>query len=298
MSAIKLIPSLKEAIWGGKKLFSWGKDNGKDNIAETWELSFNEKGPSMIAGTDKYLKEVVSKEELGPKCSKFPFFPMLIKLIDTLDDLSVQVHPSDEYALKHENSYGKTEMWYIIDNEPGAGLYLGLKEDISKELFEERIKNDTLTDVLNFFEVKPGDVYFVESGTIHAVGRGVTLIEIQQNIARTYRIYDFNRKDKDGNSRELHIEKAKEVTNLHKFTPKKFDYPCIGKCDYFASYVYNLDGQHEIKADKGSFISFTFLEGSGEVDGISFNKGDTFFLKNNDICLIKGKGRFVLSTVE
>ena len=139
---------------------------------------------------------------------------MLIKLIDAKDNLSVQVHPSNEYALRVEGEYGKTEMWYIVDCDPGAELLYGFKHEISKEEFAERIANNTLLEVTNNVPVHKGDVFFIESGTLHAIGKGILIAEIQQNSNTTYRIYDYGRVGKDGKPRELHVEKAKEVTNL------------------------------------------------------------------------------------
>ena len=138
---------------------------------------------------------------------------MLIKFIDAEQNLSVQVHPSDEYALQHENSFGKTEMWYIVEAEEGAGIYLGFNRTVTKEEYEAAIKENRLTELLNFYEVKAGDCYFIPSGTIHAIGKGCLICEIQQNSNLTYRVYDYGRKDKNGKERELHIDKAPRVTN-------------------------------------------------------------------------------------
>ena len=142
----------------------------------------------------------IKKDDLGTNVSAFTFFPCLIKLIDSASPLSVQVHPSDEYALKNENSYGKTEMWYILDHEKDAGIYVGFKNNETQSDVEKALNNGTILDKLNFFKVKKGECYFIKSGTIHAIGKGVTLIEIQQNSNLTYRLYDYNRKDKNGNT--------------------------------------------------------------------------------------------------
>ena len=176
--------------------------------------------------------ESVTEQELGENVKVFPFFPVLIKLIDAKDNLSVQVHPSDEYALKYENSFGKTEMWYIVEAAQGAGIYLGFNRDVSKEEYETAIKENRLTELLNFYEVKAEECYFIPSGTIHAIGKGCLIYEIQQNSNLTYRVYDYGRKDKNGNERELHIDNALKVTNLNKLTPITFD-NCLGKCEYF-----------------------------------------------------------------
>ena len=216
MKIVKLYPECKGNIWGGVKLKEkYGKQTDKSPVAESWELSFHKDGPTRLAD-GRTLQEVVAKEELGKNCEGFPFFPMLVKLIDAKQDLSVQVHPSDKYALENENSFGKTEMWYVVEAEAGAGIYLGFKKDTAREEYEAAIKNNTLTELLNFFEVKAGDCYFIPSGTIHAIGTGCLICEIQQNSNLTYRVYDYGRKDKDGKERELHVDKALKVTNLKK----------------------------------------------------------------------------------
>ncbi len=301
MEVVKLRPYIKEIVWGGNALRKYGKDAPYQNIAECWELSLHKEGSSIIAsGKDegKPLSEVLSKLDLGEKCEKFPFFPCLIKLINAARALSVQVHPSDEYALKNENSFGKTEMWYILEAEEGAGLYLGFKRDVTKEEVEAKIKDNTLVDLLNFIPVKPGDCYFVKSGTVHAIGPGITLCEIQQNSNLTYRLYDWGKMGMDGKPRELHIEKGLKVTNFKKFEPIKFDRPLLGKSDYFASYEYLVKDKNEISADKGSFVSITFIDGTGKVNNIDYSKGDTFFIPAGQKVKIEGSGKYVLTTIE
>ena len=155
MKIEKLYPETKDYIWGGNKLREYGKTSDKDRIAESWELSFHPDGPSRLAD-GRELKDVATKKDWGENAAKFPFFPILIKFIDAKDNLSVQVHPSDEYALKNEGQFGKTEMWYIADAEEGAGIYLGFKKDVSAEEFGKAIENDTVLDLLNFFKVKKG----------------------------------------------------------------------------------------------------------------------------------------------
>ena len=217
MEIVKLIPECKDNIWGGMKLKEkYGKQTEKNPVAESWELSFHKDGPTRLE-SGKTLQETVTETDLGENCKGFPFFPMLVKLIDAKQDLSVQVHPSDAYALKNENSFGKTEMWYIVEAEEGAGIYLGFKQDVTQEEYEKAIENTTLTDLLNFFEVKAGDCYFIPSGTIHAIATGCLICEIQQNSNLTYRVYDYGRRDKNGNLRELHVEKALKVTDLNKY---------------------------------------------------------------------------------
>ena len=198
MEISKLYPEYKDYLWGGEKLKTkYGKQTDKTPCAESWELSFHKDGLTRLSN-GKTLAETATETDLGTNCKKFPFFPVLIKFIDAKQDLSVQVHPSDEYALKHENSFGKTEMWYIVEAEKGAGIYLGFNRDVTQEEYETAIKENRLTELLNFYDVKAGECYFIPSGTIHAIGKGCLICEIQQNSNLTYRVYDYGRKDKDG----------------------------------------------------------------------------------------------------
>ncbi len=300
MDLVKLAPAVKSYIWGGKKLLEYGKKMDGDNIAETWELSFNEAGPSIIVSGEnagKALKDVASKEDIGSAPSSFPFFPTLIKFIDSDSPLSVQVHPSDDYALKHEGQLGKTEMWHILDHEEGAGIYLGLKRDCSYEEVETALKNDTILDLLNFFPVQNGESYFIPSGTIHAIGKGVTLIEIQQNSTLTYRLYDYNRVDKNGKKRELHIEKALKVIDLKKYEPIKFGGDILGKCAYFVTKEKEIEGKTAIAAPTDSFLSISFVEGEGKIGSLAYQKGDTFFLPAGKNAEIEGTGKMILVSV-
>ncbi len=300
METVKLKPAIKEYIWGGKKLKEAGKSDDFDTISECWELSFYKDGYTLVDSGEnkgKILVDVCSKLDLGTKVNEFPFFPCLIKLIDSGDNLSVQVHPSDEYALKNENSYGKTEMWYILDAEKDAGIYLGFKDDENKKDIKKALENGTILEKLNFFKVKKGEAYFIESGTIHAIGKGVTLIEIQQSSNLTYRLYDYNRVGKDGKPRELHIEKALKVINYKKYIKKEFDNGVIGSCKYFTSFRVDVENEKEIINDDTSFSSITFIEGSGYVNDIPFKKYDSFFIPANKIAKISGKSVFILTKV-
>ena len=309
MNLIKLKPATKDYIWAGTKLKKYGKEAPYDNIAECWELSFHKDGPSIIdSGEDKgkLLKDVATKADLGEYAASFPFFPVLIKLIDSGDNLSVQVHPNDEYALKNENSFGKTEMWYVLEAEKGSGLYVGLKDNSSREEIEDALKNGTILSKLNFFPVKKGEVYFIQSGTIHAIGKGVTVIEIQQNSNLTYRLYDYNRLGKDGKPRELHIEKALQVTKRVPILRKKSFEPHIVDCDYFTVDKIVLDGQRMKKIfgeiDKTSFASLLVLDGTGKVQSgkecVEVQKGDSVFITANaGEYEMEGKFEALLTTV-
>ncbi|MBP3853322.1 MAG: class I mannose-6-phosphate isomerase, partial [Erysipelotrichaceae bacterium] len=194
MGLLRLKPACKDYLWGGHRLVEeYGVDYSGDILAEAWELSCHPDGPSIIdngAYQGKTLQEYLDAEGmevLGENCRRFREFPILTKFIDARDNLSIQVHPNNAYALKNENQYGKTEMWYVLDAQPGAFLYYGFKEEISKEEFARRIKDNTLLDVLNAVQVKKGDVLFIESGTLHAIGKGILVAEIQQNSNVTYR---------------------------------------------------------------------------------------------------------------
>lgn len=300
MDTVKLKPSVKSYIWGGTNLKKYGKESKEDVISETWELSFHDDGLSLVDSgiyKGKTLKEVVKKDDLGTNVSTFTFFPCLIKLIDSASPLSVQVHPSDEYALKNENSYGKTEMWYILDHEKDAGIYVGFKNNETQSDVEKALNNGTILDKLNFFKVKKGECYFIKSGTIHAIGKGVTLIEIQQNSNLTYRLYDYNRKDKNGNTRELHISKALKVIDYNKYVPITFNEGIIGTCKYFTSKKVEFKNEYVIENDEKSFSSITFINGLGMVNDIKFKKYDTFFVPANKKAIIKGNGEFIITKV-
>lgn len=293
MSILKLKPECKEYIWGGRRLIEeYGKDFQGDVLAETWELSCHPDGPSRIANgayAGKTLRQYIDeqgKSILGTHCSRFRDFPILIKFIDASDDLSVQVHPDDHYALQNEGQCGKTEMWYVMDAKEDAFLYYGFKTAVSKEELEKRIQEDTLLEVLNPVPVQKGDVLFIESGTIHAIGKGILIAEIQQNSNVTYRVYDYGRVGKDGRKRDLHISKALDVTNREPVVRTRSSYPHIADCDYFTVDKLNLDGsvmkRMEGFVSEDSFESILILDGKGSISDreqdLEFCKGDSFFL--------------------
>ncbi|MDD2434044.1 MAG: class I mannose-6-phosphate isomerase [Bacilli bacterium] len=300
MKTVKLKPATKDYIWGGTKFFSWGKETNADRIAECWELSFRDEGPSLIdsgINKGKRLKDVASQEDIGSLASSFPFFPMLVKLINAKDNLSIQVHPSDDHALKNEKSYGKTEMWYILEAEKDALLYIGFNRDVSKKEIIERITNNTLLEVLNAIKVQPGECYFIPSGTPHTIGKGITLLEVQQNSNLTYRLYDYARIGKDGKPRELHIEKALKVMDFNKFCPIITKEGRLGYSPYFSTYKNKNDGL-PIIATKESFIAITISDGSGTINEIPFSKGNTFFIPAGQQASINGKCTYLMMTVE
>lgn len=293
MGLIKLKPACKDYLWGGHRLVEeFGVDYDGDILAEAWELSCHPDGPSIIDNgkyKGKSLQEYIDQEGmevLGTNCRRFREFPILAKFIDARDNLSIQVHPDNAYALKNENQYGKTEMWYVLDAQEDAFLYYGFKEEISKEEFEQRIKDNTLTEVLNAVPVVKGDVLFIESGTLHAIGKGILVAEIQQNSNVTYRIYDYGRKGADGKERDLHIEQALEVTNRTPIQKSGQDYPHVANCDYFTVDKLNLDGNTMSHAQGSvgnqSFLSILILDGQGTIrcqgEVLPYKKGDSFFL--------------------
>lgn len=243
---------------------------------------------------------------VGTKSRQYDQFPILIKFIDAADELSIQVHPGDDFAMEHEGQYGKTEMWYIVGCEEGASLYYGFSREVSAEEFEERIKNKTLLEVLNKVEVRRGDVLFIEPGTIHAIGRGNLIAEIQQNSNVTYRVYDYGRKGADGKERDLHIEKALQVTNRIPILKRKSFEPHIASCKYFTVDKIVLDGQFIKKisgeADRSSFASLLVLDGNGKVrageEELSFGKGDSIFIAaDTGAYELEGKFEALLTTV-
>ena len=283
MDIVELTPAYKSIIWGGDKLKrEYGKVTDVEPLAETWELSFHEAGKSCLPD-GRALSDVATEADLGENCKGFPFFPVLVKFIDAQDKLSVQVHPADEYALKYENSLGKTEMWYIVDADEGAGIYLGFKEKISGEEFERAIEQKTLTDYLRFIPVKKGECYFIPSGTIHAICSGCLICEIQQNSNITYRVYDYGRRDKNGNERELHVKKAIDVTKTEPLEINEMNIPTSdgvlkGINKFFTATLVEIDGEKGFARDEGSFRCFTCLEGEGKIGEVDIKKGKTVFV--------------------
>lgn len=274
---VKLQPAFKDALWGGNKLRElYGKSCDYDVISESWELSAHPDGQSFIASGrhkgmkfDKYL-DTVGREVLGWKCDPLQSFPLLVKFIDAKGDLSVQVHPDDDYALEQENQYGKNELWYVVDAEPGAGLYVGFNRDVTREEVARRVKDNTIMEVLNFFPTKPGDVFFIPAGTVHAIGAGNLICEIQQSSNCTYRLYDYDRRDKFGNLRTLHLEKALDVLNFGKYQPwessEREDLPAgqlLCRCKYFETILHEIRGTEKIPLQSDRFSSVICIRGCG-----------------------------------
>lgn len=322
MSILKLSQPCKDYIWGGERLKNeFGKSSDSEKIAESWELCCRDDGNSVIENeglAGKTLAEFIEARGktavLGTASERFvEEFPVFIKLIDAADDLSVQVHPPDDYALKHEGERGKNELWYVVDAEDGAELIYGFKREISREEFSERIKNGTLLEVTNNVPVKKGDVFYIESGTLHSIGKGILIAEIQQNSNTTYRVYDYGRVGKDGKPRELHIEKALDVTRRvpptfsksAQETPQKLAggvITLLRSCEYFKVYKLELDGAVELEADERSFNSLLFLDGNAviksESESIAAKKGDSFFITaGTGKYEISGKGIVIITSI-
>ena len=293
---LKFYPILKERIWGGTKLGTLlGKELESGLIGESWELSGVAGDVSIVAngsfkGTtitdliNRFPEEILGKsvlERFGKE------FPILIKFIDAQKDLSIQLHPDDELARKRHNSFGKTEMWYIMDADNEAELIIGFKEDISKETYVESLKNDTLTDLLNYENVSEGDAYFISAGKIHAIGAGILIAEIQQTSDQTYRVYDYNRKDAQGNLRELHTELSIEAISYARQDDFKISYGLetnvsnpIVNCPYFKTNFISLNKNiHFDVSDRDSFTIYMCIDGEILIENnfgsILIKKGET-----------------------
>lgn len=281
MSILKLTPSCKDYLWGGEKLRTdFGIKSDLRPLAEAWVLSCHPDGPSFLPDGSTLQQYIdMHPECLGTNCEKFEQFPLLIKLIDAKDNLSIQVHPSDAYAKKHEAQYGKTEIWYVLDAEPGATLYYGFAHQIDRAEFARRIADNTLTEVLNAVPVEKGDCFFIPSGTLHAICKGIVVAEVQQNSNVTYRVYDYGRVGADGKPRALHVDKALDVTE--RDTPKPQDFHGhLAACSYFTVDVAK-DGFTGAASER-SFVSLLIVEGEGLLtcgrESIPFRKGESYLL--------------------
>lgn len=309
---VKLKPALKDFIWGGTKIRDvLGKNVGKmETVAESWELSAHPAGECKIA-TGKYKGKKLSEyidaigtQNLGWKAQAYERFPILIKFIDSRESLSIQVHPDDEFAFPNEGDYGKNEMWYVMAAEKDAFIYMGFNKDISREEMEDRIKNNTITKVMNKLPVKAGETYFINAGTVHAIGAGCLICEIQQSSNVTYRLYDYDRVGYKGKKRELHLDKALEIADLRK---KKDDYKSnfsvlefpgytkqlLGQCKYFVVTKYKIKNELTLAPIDSSFRAVVVIEGEGKVGNSKEMHnavvGDTWFLGSKEVLNVKGK---------
>ena len=294
---LKFQPILKNIIWGGSEISRFKNlDKETSGIGESWEISAVENNVSIIengelAGTP--LDVLINKEKarlVGEKVfNKFgDKFPLLIKFIDARDDLSIQVHPNDSLAKQRHNSFGKTEMWYVVKAAPEAFIFSGFKDKITPEEYVEKVADNTFTNTLQKHFVKAGDVYFIPAGRVHAIGSGCFVAEIQQTSNITYRIYDYNRKDVNGNTRELHTELAKDAIDYNVYDSYKTDYDTkhnqtneLVTCEYFTTNLLELDKTFQIDISNiDSFIIYMCLEGACKIidnkqNEISLSKGET-----------------------
>lgn len=300
---LKLKPVLKNYLWGGKKFYSmYGRDNNGDKIAESWEVSIHPDGLSM--GDNCTLADYIKQNPTSIDRQGLSF-PILIKYIDACQNLSVQVHPNDEYGRRVENDNGKTEMWFIVDCDKGAGIYCGFKKDTNKEEFLAKVQDGTVEELLNFIPVKKGDCFLIEAGTVHAIGAGCVICEIQQSSNVTYRVYDYNRRGADGKLRQLHVDKAVEVINFNKYQDRtnskakeKFNggtIQTLTECKYFCCRKLELNGKY-IEQNENSFTAVNILDGQGTVNGREFKAGDSFFIDCNEKFEIQGKATVMLSS--
>lgn len=295
-----LSPAYKDYLWGGDRLVrQFGKQSPYDITAESWELSAHKDGQSHIVGGTfddqpfgDFIRQYGSKV-CGWKSRTFDRFPILIKFIDAAKPLSVQIHPGDDYAFVHEKEFGKNEMWYVMDAVEGAYLYCGFSRRVSEEEVRKRLADNSITEVLNKVYVKKGDVIFIPAGTIHAIGAGILICEIQQNSNSTYRVYDYDRVDKEGKKRPLHVDKALDVMNFEPYEqgafgllePQEKDGNVVQQlslCKYFQCEKYRIREKQTLYVDEASFVSLVILAGNGIIscgeESISFGAGDSIFV--------------------
>ena len=300
MQPIKFNPLLVQTLWGGEKIIPFKHLNSDlTQVGESWEIS-GVKGNETIVSEGEFkgkkLNELVDelKGKLVGEANYKRFgndFPLLIKFIDARQELSIQVHPTDELAQKRGKLRGKTEMWYIMDSDENAKLRAGMKEKITPEQYKQMVEDDTITEAIAEYKVKEGDCFFLPAGRIHSIGTGCFLAEIQQTSDVTYRIYDFKRKDKDGNYRELHTEEAAECIDYNvepsyrtEYTPVKNEGVALVECPYFTTAVYDLNEPMTLDySELDSFVILIGLKGSGE---ITDNEGNTTTLCEGETILI------------
>jgi mannose-6-phosphate isomerase len=303
MNIFKFQPLLKSTLWGGERIIPFKHLNDNmENVGESWEISGVKDNETIVSEGQykgKKLNDLVAelKEKLvGKECYKRygDEFPLLIKFIDARQDLSIQVHPTDEIAKKQGRERGKTEMWYLMDSAPGAKLYSGLKKKITPEEYKKMVEDDTICDALAQYAVKEGDVFFLPAGRIHAIGAGCFLAEIQQTSDVTWRIYDFKRKDKNGNYRELHTQQASEAIDYAvydnyrtEYTPVQNQRQEVVKCQYFTTSIFDLTSDGGEKnldyTDHDGFVILIGVKGEGTLtnangESTSLNTGETILI--------------------
>ena len=295
---LSFLPYLKNVIWGGCRISEYkGMPDVGGNIGESWEISALE-GHESVVKSGEYKGYPLSRltEEFGISLlGKGVYdeyegkFPLLVKLIDTKDNVSVQVHPDDRIALERHGCPGKTEMWYIINATDGAKIYAGLAQDLTPDQYEKAVEDGNLMEMLSEFESSPGDVYFLPAGTIHAIGAGNLMVEIQQSSDITYRIFDYGRRDKDGNKRDLHTGLAKEAINYNKGEgcKKKIIYnesgaTILAECEHFTTSLVRIKGERDFDFDSDSFTVLNCVEG----EALLKYAGGENFVKTGDTLLL------------
>ncbi|MGC6431062.1 MAG: type I phosphomannose isomerase catalytic subunit [Jejuia sp.] len=295
---LKFTPILKDKIWGGQKLKTiLNKESDLPNIGESWELSDVEgdtsivangslKGTSLNALLEEYQSDLLGDKNYNVFGNKFP---LLIKFIDAKQDLSIQLHPNDELAAKRHNSFGKTEMWYVFQADEDANLIVGFNQDVTPEKYLEHLEKKTLTEILNFDKVKTGDTYFIEVGRVHAIGAGVMVAEIQQTSDITYRVYDWDRVDDQGNERELHNDLAIDAIDFDmpdnfrvNYTKEENQSNGMVSCPYFDTSYLHVTKTLEKQNDKDSFFIYMCVDGEAKftANGVTeeVKKGETVLL--------------------
>jgi len=308
---LKFEPVYKDYLWGGRNLEKLGRILPQGKVAESWEVSGHPDGTSIISNGELKglsLVEYLQKEGHAALGSALPpaylqEFPLLVKLIDAHDKLSVQVHPTDEYAQKHEGGYGKNEMWYIIDAKPGASLIYDVKLGMNREKFTQAIEEGTIGDCLQSVEVAPGDVLDIPAGLVHGIGEGIMLAEIQQSSNLTYRIYDYERVDAMGKKRPLHVERALEVIDFDSAKRVAKTKPQVQQIapgctkaelvanEYFVVELYDLKAELSQKAQGERFFIYTFLQGKG---AISYNQGSVPIKAAESILIPASLGHYTI----
>jgi mannose-6-phosphate isomerase len=292
----KFNPLLKSTLWGGDKIIPFKQLSlQQQQVGESWELSGVAGNETIAVGDGRSLNQLVAqlREQLVGRANYQRFgneFPLLIKFIDARQDLSIQVHPTDEIAHRQGKPRGKTEMWYVMDSAPGAKLFNGLKQQITPEQYKQMVADDTICDALAQYPVSEGDCFFIPAGRIHAIGAGCFLAEIQQTSDVTYRIYDFNRRDKDGNLRQLHTREAAESIDYtvlpdyrQCYTPRKNEGQLLVECPYFNTAVYDLDEPMQIDySELDSFVILIGLKGEATLtiddEQATLRQGETILL--------------------
>ena len=287
---LKMKPVFKEMIWGGHKLRDvYGYDIPSDNTGECWAISAHKNGDCLIAGGEfdgKSLSWLFDNHRELFGGIEGNQVPRLVKIIDAKNDLSVQVHPNDEYAGEHEHSLGKTECWYVLQADEGTNMVMGHHAK-SKEEFVKAIEEDDYDNLLNKFQIKKGDFFYIPSGTLHAIFSGSLIYEAQQSSDITYRVYDYHRKDKDGNERQLHVQQSIDVTNISADADQQKEFvsvplengtrTCMVESEFFKVYSYKMTGKNTV-ANDAPFQMVSVIDGEGTLNGDAVKKGDHFVI--------------------